>query len=384
MTTPFQPFVAASPPYFTDRYSYLTDIQTAEDGTEQRMQVRAVPKRECVVPVRTISVVDVQRVMASLYGGQATTFNVPLWPRGTYSLTAVTAGSGRTFTINSTTGRIANGTKVFLGHSTAGPEVVTASSVSGTTFVATTAFNWPSGTVVIPTETGSLSDVSIDWLGPQAAASAVPFTLTGQTDPGVTTVTEAEIFDVVPYIRRDVTHGFERTVDRLEFPATGFTDYARRGSPIGTRPFKVWLTSRASVDALLAWFHGLKGRLAPFWLPTYHPDISVVSGLGTDTLLIRDSLYTPFMFPQPSRRHLAFITPAGVITHRVVTASEQTSLGIETLTLDDAAPSGPVMVSYLLYGRLASDTLEIRWRTQTFADCELVMQELPQEAEALV
>ena len=379
MSTVFAPFVTAAEPFYSVRLSYLTDILTAEDGTEQRVMLRIIPTREHSFLARTYQTYRTGWLDALTYGNQSSQLAVPEWPHGTFLTSAVTAGSAKVFNVITTADAdFAVDGYAVLWNDEGHTEEVTITAKTATSITATTAFNWAAGTFVIPAHRGNYAG-SFGIRRPSARVADLPVTLTLEhgADPEVSSPTSAQVFTTVPYMRVDVSHDLTRQVERLESPTYTFADYRLGDSPIGRRPFRVWLNSRASVASLVTWFHGVRGRYKTFYLPTYQEDLHVTAGLGTTTLSVKRCGYTEHLWPMASRKILAAIEPDGTVTK--CTVLDATVIGdTETLTLDTAAPSGS-MISYLLYGRLESDTLEIVWRTNGFADCAMGFVECPAE-----
>ena len=319
MPTLFTPRAVPEQPYLV-RLTYDTDIQTADDGTEQRIARRTIPVREEVFTVQPLTAAESAQLDA-LLTGQVTEWSVPFWPDG-----------------EGTAGRTAR----------------------------------------------YADDVQARRHGAAAATAEVAFRFTGGTAPGVAMPTTPEVFTAVvapidgSEDPRVTTH---RQVDRIDSPSAGFQDYARRTGPITERTVSLWLTP-ASVTSLETWFHGLRGRCGAFELPTYQRDLVVLQGLTGDTLTIQACGYSSTLFPLPHRRRLALIAADGTITAVTVLDATDNGDGTETIVLDDDAPAGTVLVSLLLLVRLASDTLEIEWQPGV-ASTTLTVVELPAEVGRL-
>lgn len=382
--TIFVPFGTASAPFYTVTLSYATDILQAEDGTEQRICLRLVPKREESFLARTIAASSTGWGDGLIYGDQNTPLTVPEWPHGTFLAQPATAGSNVTLSMVSTADRdFEVGGIAVLWTDEGHTEQVSITAVAPTSItVSSLANNWGTGTFVLPAHTGSVTgDLESQRLSANIADLPIAFHMEHGEDPDVAKPATAEVFDVVPYLRQDVRHSFVRMIERLESITYTTADYELGLSPIGSRPFKVWLGNRASVTALIQWFYGVKGRLRTFYLPTYQEDLKVVSGLGTASVTIQRCGYTTSMFPQASRKALAAVEPNGTITKLTVTAAVDNGVaaGTETLTLDGTCPTGTTLLCYLLYGRLESDALAIVWRHSGFADCAMGFVECPAE-----
>jgi hypothetical protein len=245
--------------------------------------------------------------------------------------------------------------------------------------VATLAANWPVGTFVMPALTGRFSaGTNFTRLAAAMGETRVGFDLTLGSDPAVSTPTSPAVFTTVPFLR-DI--GLEDEVafqvDRIENATYTYADYPRQPEPHQGTPMRLWLATRATTASVVAWFDGLKGSLAAFYLPSYQQDLTVVSGLGTTSLVISNIAYTSRLFPLANRKHLACITPSGAVTHCTVTGSVNNGNGTETLTLNTASPSTASLVSWLRKVRLAEDTLSVAWYHNTQATCTLRVVEIP-------
>lgn len=393
MARVFSPRAVPVAPYFVSRWAYLTDIQTAEDGTEQRIALRTIPTETWAFTVRALALFGQgwrkTLLQGALYGDVATAWAIPQWPDGQHVTAAVTPGSSRTVTVeSSTTGRgyVAGGLAIlWTDERTA--EVCTIASVGASSVVlATVAGAYAAGAYLFPARLGRLTGAQeIGRRGARNTEVRVEFALELGTAPSVTRPTQAEVFDVVPVNRETPTDLIDRRVRRLDNNTYTFAEYAHRAYGIGAmRDLPLWLVTRANQTALLTWFHELRGRWTTFYLPTYTEDLDVLAGLGTGTLTIRACAYTARLFPDIARRTLACIQPNGTVTKVFVRTAEDNGNGTETLTLDLIAPGGTRLVSWCLYGRLAEDALELRWLNNTVAEASIGFQETPAELAPVV
>lgn len=380
MTAIFSPFAVAADPWFVRSRSYVTDIQVTDDGTEQRRMLRLIPTERVSYTARTIDSRMTGWHQALVYGGQDEDWVIPYWPHGWYLGAAAVAGSNVVLSVDTTNRDFTVGGQLVLWRDERTTEACTITAKSGTTVtVSTLASNWPAGTFVMPGLTGSFSTgTDFRRLAAMMGETRVTFDLTLGSDPAVSTPTSPAVFTTVPFIR-DLEIGDDTAyqVDRIENSTYTYADYARRPDPQQATPMKLWLSSRANIASVIAWFDGLKGSLAAFYLPSYQQDLTVVSGLGTSSLVISNIGYTARLFPLTNRKQLAFVTPSGAVTQRTVSASVNNGNGTETLTLSGAAPSTTSLVSWLRRVRLADDTLAISWMHSERATCALRVVEVP-------
>jgi len=160
---PFEPNLARP---IRERYGYLTDVIEAHDGSEQRVQLRAVPYGSMGLSFVFRTPRQAQSANAMLHGNLARPFGVPLW-QFSNRLGALLGAGAITATVETTGVPWAPGDFAFLWRDPFTWEVLTVASVAaGTvTFVTGPAASWPAGsTLLLPIVVGRLSqDESFRW-----------------------------------------------------------------------------------------------------------------------------------------------------------------------------------------------------------------------------
>lgn len=360
--------------------TYLTEISRSDDGTEQRVMDRSKPLRRMTYSARRLDTFEAGWLRSLIYGGHNELLTVPYWPHATRLIAAASPGSNVPLLLDTTDRDFRIGSYAILMLDENTVEQITVGATSSTSVTASTlAGSWAADTIVSPATRGRWTgNVIMDRLSPRAVESPVDFLMEPEPTQVIAVATSANIFTVVPINDVEAVFSFERLVDRIQNDVWSYQDFQRRDTPIGGRVYELWLDSRAVVSDLIDWFHARRGRLKPFWMPTFQQDFDIVSGLGTASLTVKSSGYTTYM-TDSSRRQLAFCEPNGTITHREVTSVVNNGNGTETLTLDGTAPAGTSKVSFLLYGRLESDTLRIEWDNSVTAQCTISFIELPNE-----
>lgn len=375
MTTIWSPRHNWSSPYI-ERWSYRTDVLTAEDGTEQRVQLKVIPDRQDQLSCTTADARKSGILDALLFAGQDEEWLVPYWPGATVLMDDVVAGSS--VVLNALTTDRTFGSTGVLYREGRQPESFTISGLTTSTVTAATlAEDWPLGSLVLPARIARwAADWEIDRLSAQVASMRATFDYEAGSDPGVSVLDPAELFPLTFSRREDPSDAYERRVERITSPTQSFQDYARTLTPNGRRQTSpIWLPNRATVLQLKQWFHGVRGMAIQFLLPTYQADLVPLGGLGTDTLTIARIGYADRLFPLGSRLTLAAFSPTGEVTQFTVTGATDMD-EVEVLTLDAPVPADTVMLSYLLTVRLASDTLEIRWLSAEVAETVLEVVEV--------
>ena len=365
---------------FISRRSYVTDVITAYNGTEQRAGIIVIPRRQIEFNILVAEARDTQWIDALLYAGQNEQWAVPFWPHVTRLTASAASGSNVVLSVSDTTSREfkVGGQLILYGdeHTT---ELCTISATSATSLtVSTLASNWSAQSRVFPAMIGYWGVESLDELRPANWATGFPvvFDVVPGANPSVSTPATAALYTVLPNRRDEPTDALRRGVERITSPSSTFTEYSRTTVPFGTRAYLFSMDTKAAVVAFNTWYDGIKGRLARFLFPTYQNDLNILSGLGTSTITISPINYTTRLFPLGTRSRIAAFAPDGSITTLTVSSASVTG-STETLNLSGTIPANTVMVSFLLTVRLSTDTVETRWLTTELSEVLLPMVECP-------
>jgi hypothetical protein len=171
------PFMAEASVGIVERISFLTNVITAHDGSEQRVQLRANPRRMIEMTLAGMTPTEAQHLSAILYGWQSRVYGVPLWM---YSepLTAMAGSGGTSLSLDTTGVPWAQGSIAYLWTDpwTWSAMTVDAVSAGGLTLTAPLNSSWPSGTRVVPMISGRLAQqVSLSWLSRDCAEARLQF-----------------------------------------------------------------------------------------------------------------------------------------------------------------------------------------------------------------
>lgn len=184
--------------------------------------------------------------------------------------------------------------------------------------------------------------------------------------------------------REDPQDSFTRSLAILD-PGMGKRGArARDAAPAVDRSFLWTCHGPAEIRALKEWFAVRQGQRVPVWLPTGRQDLRLAQAAGAidASILIQPCGYTRYAYPQAARQHLAIRFPDGAQTYRRVLEAVDNGT-LESLTLSSALGQdlpADAWVSYLVYCRLASDSLELAYLTNTIAEARLRFVEIPLEA----
>lgn len=151
-----------------------------------------------------------------------------------------------------------------------------------------------------------------------------------------------------------------------------------------SRSFKWICFSKAEYKVLQEFILRRKGRLVPFWIPTYTNDLSLTSNIPSNatSFNIQPCLYSDHIFLLKNKKYICFINSLGDIYPRKIetainnneyeTLSFSVSLGIEINKNRD-------MVSFLTLARLTDDLTTVNWITRNICECIFNYTELSNE-----
>jgi len=168
-------------------------------------------------------------------------------------------------------------------------------------------------------------------------------------------------------------------------PGLGSFEAQTRGRyPVQGRTLLWKCMKRSDVTALRQFIDARKGRLVPFWLPSFARDMMLVTStsVGAQTFNIFWCGYSTLLFPAGNmRRHLRIDGSAGAFYRTVTTAAENDPFS-ENITVDtvmDVSIDQNTLVSFMRLCRLDADDAHISWQGSNYAEVRLPFVELPFE-----
>ena len=177
------PFVANAEAGIVEAICFLTDVITAHDGSEQRVQLRANARREVEMMVSCLSPAEAQHLGAILYGWQSRVYGVPLWMYAEPLSAPATAGD-MALALDTSDLPWASGdtAMIFVDAWTWAAMTVDTVSPTGLTLTSGLGASWPVGTRVVPLLSARLSEKeSLSWLSRDAAEAKLRFKEKGST-----------------------------------------------------------------------------------------------------------------------------------------------------------------------------------------------------------
>lgn len=375
----------------SEALEYKTDIVTHFDGTEQRIALRDKPRRS--IEYDYVAARDDAAFLDNLlYGWQNRNFAVPHWPYK--SALDVDADAGETRLYFDTTDRgFVAGESVMLFETAQRNAVIQVDAVhaDGVTLRQGVEVAWPAGSAVYPCgvahapismpRTRRTSNVTqgrgtFAFL-PQQTDSFVPDEAAPATFLGKELVLKKPNWAS----GADAAHNF--AFDEFD-SGIGPVEYSLSQSlakPARRVPWR--FVGLAQIRAFRGFFARRRGMQKSFYAPTYTDDFELASSIspGATTIQVRDTGYASFL-PASSGRKAFMIRVAsgayyvGSITGAVAAGGVAT-LSISGVTLPAIAPSQVIGFHLVNLYRLATDRVEIVWRSAGIADVDMAWIQIP-------
>jgi hypothetical protein len=376
--------------------SYLTDVLVGYSDAEQRRGLRSNPRRSLDFTCTTMTALEASLLETTIFGSMQNPLALPWWPDAIRLSGDLPSGS-TSIAIDTTTRLFASGGLAVLWRSAFENELVQVTGVAANllSLGSGTANSWTKGntfvvpaflvrlgtSVELPRYSSGGIDAQVTFVG-EAGQTAPAFSWTPTQYRGI------DVLEVSPNWTSDEKTTLARSLIVLDAKTGDVTVETKSASPIASTPFAWFLADRNAITTLRAFFDRRKGRLAPFFVPSWHQDLILANDvLATDSsITIKGTNYSSILFPFNSRRDLAFLAVTGAKTYARVTGSVQNGDGTETLSL--GAPIGTAFsktrtqVSFLELVRLGSDDLSILWSSSTLASASLSLIEVPREVPA--
>ncbi|MDE1998014.1 MAG: hypothetical protein KGI52_03690, partial [Burkholderiales bacterium] len=366
-----------------ERLQWQTSVLRARSGAEQRVRLRAAPRRSW--QYTGLRPNDAQRVQQEnmLRAWQARVYAMPVWTDGQYLTAPVAAGATgvsldttlRDYTVGGLLAlRDAQG--MFIGRvaSVSAGSLTLSSPVDRAYAAPVLAAPARPARLQNPATLQYVTDAVLQfapqWQQLDAWAELTPTTETADYRglPVLATRTDWAPSPTLPVdVARDLA---------VFDPGTGtwgVDDLS--GVSTAVRTHHWLLNGRQAIADFRAWLAARAGRLNPFWLPSGQSDAQPLAVSGA-ALTVAGQSYATLLSGASGRRDLMIVLTDGTRQYRRIASAVDNGDGTETWTLD-AVPS-PVYVlaqiaslQFMMPVRLDADQVEIAYETDSIARATL-------------
>jgi hypothetical protein len=358
-----------------ERIEWLTDVMTSYDGTEQRVKLRATPRRNFEFSF-SASGTQRRRLDAAIYNWGARVWAVPIWPDGE-RLSATAAAGATTITVTTTTRDYHVGGLVMLLADDAGYEVaeILSLTASALTLKRPLVSTWAAGScMVYPVRSSRMP----------ASHGYTRFTgdfVYGRVRMDVDDVNEwpaatETLYRAYPVLTErpnwidDIDVDFERKLAILDYGTGERAFVDESNEPNIASNFRWFLESRARVASFRSWMYARAGKFGAIWIPTWVDDLTVVAIVGATatSIDVEHCDYTRRLAGKLHRKDIRVQTTTGQVYYRRITGASELSDTVERLTIDTAfgveiPAANFAQISFLMLSRLDADGVEINYFT---------------------
>ena len=368
--------------------AWKTDVLIAHDRTEQRIQLRTMPRRSW--NLRLLAAGAARRNLETWISLRKTRrILAPVWRDVAPIASGIAAGE-----------TLASAETAFLDYAVGRPmavwdswnhfEIRTVTGI-GPNYIAVDApfaEDWPAGSMIAPCRYGvALDQRTVSRFTEDVGDFRLRFeALDESLMPAMAT---PELYREIPVCPLspswvDDEEAFDNKWVRLDND-TGLIEYDVQSlEPVLSRNASFLVIGRARIDDFLRFLFACAGRLTPFWLPANDRgfELAQPAAAGASALVIGNIGYEYALADCAARGHIELATTEGVIIRRKISAVATLPTGEEQWTLDSALPMAVSAAAlnrcaWLELVRLDSDEIKLHWVAWDCVEVTLPIVVLP-------
>lgn len=368
--------------------AWKTDVLIAHDRTEQRIQLRTMPRRSW--NLRLLAAGAARRKIETWISLRKTRrIFAPVW-RDVSPIAADIAAGEATATLNTEFLDYAVGRPMAVWDGWDHFEIRTVTGI-GPNYIAVDApfaEDWPAGSMVAPCRYGvALDQRTVSRFTEDVGDFRLRFeALDESLMPAMAT---PELYREIPVCPLSPSwlgdeEAFDNKWVRLDND-TGLIEYDVQSlEPVLSRSASFLIIGRSRIDGFLRFLFACAGRLTPFWLPANDRgfELAQPAAAGATALVIGNIGYEYALADCAARGHVELITTDGTVIRRKINAVATLPTGEEQWTLDSALPMAVSAAAlnrcaWLELVRLDSDEIKLHWSAWDCIEVTLPIVVLP-------
>jgi hypothetical protein len=354
----------------SETLEWLTDVIRGRNGTQQKRQLRQVPRRTFQAP--TVAWLDWRRILDAVYFDQgARPWALAVWPDVQRLEVGIDAGAVaipcRTVGFD-----FVSGGQALLWSAPNAWEIVTITAVAADHLeVAATSYAWPALTQLYPVRRARLvGSAGLSMKSDEVGAGTVQLQVDEACTwpaawPSEATYRGAPVLEWRPDESEDMDVSYDRTVLTVDEGVGSVSYFDLPGMPFRTQPHRFVLGSRDEQGRFRSLVYALAGMAGQIWVPSWSADVALAAptAAGGMALTVEWQGYTVFGRRQANRRDLRVELFDGTVYYRRIVDSSEAGAR-EVLTLDqavdrDLAPADVRQIGFMSLCQLTSDTVRI-------------------------
>lgn len=365
-------------PPVVERWSWLTDVIPARDGSEQRIALRSSPRRSIQYSFLLESEIERQRQYNRWYKSLASRIVLPFYQYSTRITAASTAGTSKLFFDPDRTDLRNGEFALVYDNLTEAGYLVKINTLEADGAIVDSPLSFSAGTsmVISPAFVCRLEDrtgLRMNQITGDITVQAESLTvrpLFARPESSATVQT----FDSLPVLdRRPIADGFTPETFDVNYEVidgeTGISELFSAWDHPAVRTARKYTIRRLQDPNEMDWWRDfldeVRGQQNPFLQPTWFADLTLASSPspGDAAITINQTDYVSLYFPYNTYKRLQIETANGIIWRSVLDATDNGD-GTATLQLSAAFGANPEdvdidCISFLNLTRLQSDTVTI-------------------------
>ena len=366
---------------YLEKMTWVSSVITAHDGTEQRISINEYPDTQLTMTVQQHRE-KIHNLDSLLWGWQHRIYALPLWHRAENLKATAYAGSTTVMCDTAYAGFRVGETAIIWGdydffETFEVLEIRSDRLISRRPLQA----GWPAGALVAACRSARLpQEVTGSWQHADLASVQLTFVLTeveqetpfeyGPTYRGSPMLLTPPNW-VSPLEERNV-----RNIEIFESETKARFTVANSDVPYIVRTHAWFLKGKAKIHQYRGWLYSRRGRVVPFWAPSWKNDMSLAKRIeaGSLVLEINNIGYRNFYGSRVGRQDIIiFLRNGQLLTRRITNAATGSEgLNSEILSVDTEfssviEPSAVQMICFLGLHRLDADEVELDWRSDKLA-----------------
>lgn len=372
-------------PPVVETWQWLTDVIASRNNTEQRIGLRATPRRTIKYGFLLENETERRRQYQRWYKSLGNPIILPFYQYHTKLLATSLVGEDKLYFDPAKTDLRDGEFLIVMNEATVTGYLLKIATVDadGATLVTPLQFDATKGLLVAPTFNARLHDrtgLTMDKVTGHLEVNATVLTYRPAFKrPGsaavIASYDDMPVLDLRPIAVGETPETFDASYDIVDSDTGLQRMFVSWPHPVVNSTRK-WTIRRRQNPGEMDWWRDfldtVLGQREPFLMPTWFADLTLAEmpGVGTGQLRITNQDYASLYFPYDTFQRLQLETDAGILWRKVLAVTPNPD-GTTTLQLDigfaDLAEVAISKVSFLNRVRLAADTVTLthdRLRTQ--------------------
>lgn len=355
----FLPFQADAP--MTENMSFLTDVQTAQDSTEERVQLRTAPRHTLSYNM-PLQAWQMQEAFNTEYGGIRLQWAVPLWYE--WQFVGDVAASAASIVADTSIFDFREDSLALLYTSADLWQIIEISTLTGSLVNVSNTLVAQTNCYLMPIRLGWIADNVSKSINGFNGASSMDYEI--DDDEYLTPSAPAQYLGDDIYFKPPVTGRayFNRTiqsrVDKVDFSLGVIDRFAPWKNSRYATPYTSLLKTPTEIREYRNFLSRCAGRCRQFWMPTFERNLRLVTtGNIMTTIVIKKDSFNSFVV----RNNIAIQKTDGTWSTNVVSSPTPAGANIQLTLATSLGYDASLIrnICYLGLYRLDNDNIHLDW-----------------------